>query len=35
MRGALLVANQDVLELGMLGEVLVDRQVGTARVAEE
>jgi hypothetical protein len=32
--GALLVADQDVFELRMLVQVLVDRQVGAARVAE-
>ena len=35
VRGALLVADQDVLELRMLGQVLVDRQVGAAGVAED
>jgi hypothetical protein len=33
--GALLVANQDVLQLRKLVEVLVDRQVGAAWVAED
>src|SRR5438445_13313282 len=34
MRGPLLVPNQDVLEPGVLRQVLVDRQVGAARIAE-
>jgi hypothetical protein len=35
MRGPLLVADQDVLELGVLVEVLVDGQVRAAWVAED
>ena len=35
VRGPLLVPDQDVFELGMLGQVLVDGQVGAARVAED
>ena len=35
VRGALLMADQDVLEVGVLGQVLVDRQVGAARVAKD
>jgi len=33
--GALLVAHQDVLELGVIGQALIDRQVRPAGVAED